>query len=244
LVAGSLLRVVFPEDCLLCNQSIQSVSRYPVCSSCLNAVAPLAADQACRSCQTPFLYAGSLDETGVCRICRTGIGADKVLAYGWYENSLRQLIRAYKYQAIQPLSGPLSSFLIRTLPREAAFDRIVPVPQHWHRLIHRGFDQVGLLAKNLAAVTGIPVDHALIRKRHTESQAGQSGSIRRRQLQGVFAIKNSPSVSGGRILLIDDVITTGSTVLECARVLKRAGAVHVTALAVARTDRRSGIKAL
>jgi ComF family protein len=170
--------------------------------------------------------------------------ANKVLAFGWYEGALGDLVRAYKYGGVQTLSRPMSSFLFRAMPPGEPFDAIVPVPIHMLKLLDRGFDQTGLLAKNLSAKTGVPVRNLLIRNRNTEAQAGKSGSVRRKQLRGAFAVKDPSSVSGRRILLLDDVITTGSTVLECARVLKRAGAARVTAMAVARTDRRSGIRAL
>jgi ComF family protein len=125
--------------------------------------------------------------------------------------------------------------LARALPRDEHFDCIVPVPLYWRRRLQRGFNQAELLAGGLSRSTGIPVVRALRRAQATPTQAGLSNSARRRNVSGAF---RSRSVAGQRILLIDDVMTTGSTATACALALKRAGAKRVALLTVARVDRR------
>jgi len=128
------------------------------------------------------------------------------------------------------------------MPRDERFDAIVPVPLHWWRKWQRGFNQSELLARQLAARTGLPVLEALRRVRATAVQAGLSNRGRRRNVAGAFAVaRASRRIDGKRLLLIDDVMTTGSTAATCAAVLKRAGAARVALLTVARVDRRMDV---
>jgi ComF family protein len=126
--------------------------------------------------------------------------------------------------------------LARAFPREERFDAIVPVPLYWRRRIERGFNQAELLARQLSGSTGLPVVRVLRRVRATSTQAGLSNTSRRRNVAAAF---RSRSVAGKRLLLIDDVMTTGSTAAACATALKRAGAARVALLTVARVDRRT-----
>jgi len=129
----------------------------------------------------------------------------------------------------------LGNLLARAMPLDESFDAIVPVPLYWRRRLVRGFNQADLLSRGLAKRTGIPVLRALRRVHRTATQAGLSNSARRRNVSGAFEAR---SVAGLRILLIDDVMTTGSTGASCAMALKRAGARRVALLTIARVDRR------
>jgi adenine/guanine phosphoribosyltransferase-like PRPP-binding protein len=124
------------------------------------------------------------------------------------------------------------------LPLDHNFDGIVPAPLHWRRYWQRGFNQSYLLARRLSRRIGIPVVRALRRVRATTSQAGLSDSARRRNVAQAFRVRRRARIEGKRILLIDDVMTTGSTASACARALKRGGAARVSLLTVARVDRR------
>ena len=137
---------------------------------------------------------------------------------------------------MRTLSGPLGEFLSAALPRDEAFDQVTPVPLHWWRRWERGFNQSELLALTLQKRCGIPTVRALRRIRRTESQAGLSNTARRKNVAAAFECR--ADVRGKRVLLIDDVMTTGSTAAACAAALKRAGAKRVTLLTVARVDRR------
>ena len=197
---------------------------------------PMSAEFFCTSCRTPFQNAFPLDASGRCALCRSGLrGFDAAYSFGAYEGVLRQLIHLYKYGRVKTLAWPLSGLLAQAMPRDEAFDATVPVPLYWRRRLQRGFNQAELLARGLSRRTGIPVVKALGRLRPTPAQAGLSNSARRQNVSQAFRARN---VQGKRILLIDDVMTTGATAASCAAALKQAGARRVSLLTVARVDRR------
>ncbi len=169
-------------------------------------------------------------------------GFDAAYCYGSYEGVLRQLIHLYKYGCVRTLSRPLADMLARALPRDERFDAVVAVPLHWRRRWSRGFNQSALLARSVAARSGIPYLQALERTRSTAVQAGLSNTMRRKNVSAAFRVRRmggfAGKLAGNRILLIDDVMTTGATAAACARALKRAGAERVALLTVARVDRR------
>ncbi len=126
----------------------------------------------------------------------------------------------------------------RDLLEEA--DLIVPVPLHYTRLVMRGFNQSAWLASALAKSSGTPVSvDALKRIRRTQSQAGLDPKARRRNVAGAFEVRTSrlDKIKGRRIVLVDDVFTTGATVTGCARALRKAGAAHIDVLVLARVVR-------
>ncbi len=186
----------------------------------------------------PFINRFPLDESGRCALCRLGVsGFDEVFTYGSYEGSLRKLIHVFKYERVQPLSKPFGRLLAQALPRERTFDVIVPMPLHWRRRWSRGFNQSALLAREISRRWNVPVKNAVRRWRATAPQAGLTNAKRRANVRGVF--KPKIRLDGMRVLLVDDVLTTGATAAACARALKRAGASRVSLLALARTDRRA-----
>jgi ComF family protein len=181
-----------------------------------------------------------LDAEGRCALCRFGLrGFDAAYCFGAYEGVLRELIHLYKYGRVKTLARPLGALLAAALPREERFDAVTPVPLHWRRQWQRGFNQSDLLARTIARRCGIPVIQALKRVRPTVAQAGLSNTGRRQNVAAAFRPRRT--VEGKRILLIDDVMTTGSTAAACALALKRAGAAKVALLTVARVDRRMGV---
>lgn len=218
---------------------MQSVSRIPLCAECLQPPEPLHADYACVSCRTPFLNRFPLDDQGRCALCRQGLrGFDDVYCFGSYEGRLREWIHLYKYSRIKPLARPLGTLLAAAVPREEKFDVIVPVPLHWLRRWRRGFNQSEILARGLGKQLGVPVVSALRRTRATLVQAGLSNTARRQNVSQAFRSRHGQTIANKRILLVDDVMTTGSTAAACARALKQAGAARVHLVTVARVDRR------
>jgi ComF family protein len=237
-----LFSVVFPDDCRICAQPLREISRIPVCAACLSEPQPLIAEYFCVSCRAPFLNAHPLDETGRCALCRLGLaGFDAVYSYGSYEGTLRKLIHLFKYGKIRPLARPFGDLLSRVVPREQRFDCVVPMPLHWRRRWERGFNQSELLAREIARRWNVPVNKAVRRVKATASQAGLTNAKRRANVSGAFALRRGVHLDGARVLLVDDVLTTGASAAACARVLKRAGAAHVALVAVARTDRRTAL---
>ncbi len=193
----------------------------------------------CISCRTPFLNSFPLDSEGRCGLCRSGLrGFDAAYSFGGYGGTLRELIHLYKYGKVAPLSAVLGGYLLRALPRDEAVDFLAPVPLHWRKRWDRGFNQSELLARAVSRSTGIPVRGVLRRHRATAAQAGLSNTQRRRNVAGAFRCHRPLEVRGKRIVLVDDVMTTGSTAAACARALKSAGAARVMLLTVARADRR------
>jgi ComF family protein len=234
-----LFHLVFPDDCRVCGEPLRDVSRIPVCARCLEFTQPIAAEHFCIACRTPFLNPFPLDESGRCALCRLGLaGFDEVYSFGWYQGALRTLIHLFKYVGVRPLARVFGRYLKRALPVDRQFDVVVPMPLHWKRRWHRGFNQAALLAREVARRYGVPVSQVVRRSRATPSQAGLTHAKRRANVRGAFKVKRGARLNGLRVLLIDDVLTTGATAAACARELKRAGATHVTLLALARTDRR------
>jgi ComF family protein len=199
----------------------------------------MAPEYFCVTCRTPFQNHFPLDESGRCRLCRTGArGFDAAYCFGSYEGTLRQLIHLFKYGRMKPLARTLAANLASALPRDQKFDVVVPMPLHWRRKWQRGFNQAELLARRTARRCGIPVANAVRRIRSTAAQAGLSNAQRRENVAGAFQLRNRRAIQGRRVLLIDDVMTTGATASACALALKRGGAASVTLLALARVDRR------
>lgn len=152
------------------------------------------------------------------------------------DDPLRRALHRYKYARDITMARPLGT-LFATAGNTVGSDLelIVPVPLHLTRLRWRGFNQAQLLARPLSRSTGVPIDtHALDRIRPTRAQVGLHEHERRANVRGAFRVYDRARVANRRILLVDDVYTTGATVNECARVLRNAGANSVDVLVLAR----------
>lgn len=197
------------------------------------------AEYFCAQCRTPFLNDRPLDEAGLCRLCAAGItGFDAAYSYGAYDGRLRTLIHLLKYERIRTLAKPLGVWLAGAFPREQRFDAVVPVPLHWTRTMRRGFNQSELLAEEVSRNTGVPVERLLKRRKRTETQALLTNAQRRTNVASAFRVCDAARTAGKRLLVIDDVMTTGATTSACSAALKRAGAARVSVLTLARADRR------
>jgi ComF family protein len=235
-----VLNLVFPDDCRLCEKPLTNFSRIPVCPACLALPEPLEAEFFCRACRAPFVDAYSLDEHDLCTVCRESLANfDAAYSFGSYEGPLRKLIHIFKYGKVESLAGPLSRFLLRSLPIDQRFDLVVAMPMHWRKRWERGFNQAELLAEPVAERYGLKVAANLRRRRYTKPQAGLSETQRRENLRNSFEVTRPEQVAGKRVLLVDDVFTTGATLRAAAAALKSAGASYVSALTLARVDRRA-----
>lgn len=234
----SLASVLFAARCRLCDDLLTSASPIPVCPSCLGRVRPLEPLASCYRCQVPLSAAvvapGELALCGACREEKTVV--DRLRAFGTYEGELRALIVLLKYHRVRPLARPLAGWLAALLhqePKMGEADAIVPVPLYPARKRVRGYNQSELLARELARWTGLPVWPGwLQRTKDTPSQTGLTPLQREANVRGAFTCGDKRAET--RILLVDDVCTTGATLNACARSLKRAGAARVNAVAVAR----------
>ena len=184
---------------------------------------------------------------GLCRRIEPAFA--RATAYGSYEGGLRELIHLLKYAGVRPAANVLGRMLaeaIAPLEPDFAADSIavVPVPLHRTKLRQRGFNHAELMARAAIKLSPVPCRlrlcaGALERKRETPSQTGLTSHQRRENVRGAFAVAQSEAVKGHEVLLVDDVYTTGATVSECTRVLRRAGATRVWVATVARTLKAS-----
>ncbi len=175
-----------------------------------------------------------------CRECPPGF--ERAVSFGQYEGGLRGLIHLLKYEGVTPAQARLGRMLadaISELLPQCGGGRplLVPVPLHRNRRRSRGFNQAELLAR--AAMKCLPgelefASGVLIRRRETISQVGLSRDERIENMRGAFRVADAGRVRGRNVILVDDVMTTGTTLSECARVLKKAGAEKVWAATVAR----------
>jgi len=175
-------------------------------------------------------------------MCRRALPAySRAIAYGAFESALRETVHLLKYDRVLPaadfLGAKLSTTFSQLPPLDGESWLVVPVPLHTRKLRQRGFNQSDLIAR--ATLKRHPVaaklnTKCLIRQRETVPQAGLTRHQRRQNIRGAFAVSDAEAVRGRDILLIDDVFTTGTTISECARVLRRAGAATVYAATVAR----------
>jgi ComF family protein len=196
----------------------------------------------CDGCGTPFEY----DPGSRCAAClATPRAFDAARASCLYDEVSRDPILKLKHADrldLAPLFARWISRAARDLIEEA--DALAPVPLHPRRLLSRRYNQAAEIARPLAGLTGLQyLPDALVRRRPTERQGGKSGSGRRRNVAGAFEVPpaRAGKVAGRRILLIDDVMTTGATAEGCARALKAAGALRVDVAVVARVKEMAGL---
>jgi competence protein ComFC len=215
---------MFPSRCLGCGRR-----DVDLCDSCRDALERLP-DRRCPYCARP---PGRL---GVCESCRThSISLDAVRVDLVFDGAIRKAIHHFKYKQGAYLVPTLRDLCLETIgARPLSPDALVPVPIGPRRMRERGYNQSQLLAEAVGERINVPVMNALIRVREGPSQTRLSEGERRRNVRDAFAVNPELNPDGLRLLLIDDVMTTGATLDACARTLKRAGASRVFGLAVAR----------
>jgi ComF family protein len=245
--AEGLFTTLFPSDCRICGLPLLNISRLPVCPDCLSQIHPIHG-KVCSICGERVLSAYPVsDETGSrrCPVCRrVDRPFSRAVAFGSYDEGLRDLIHLLKYNGVRPAAGALGRMLASPIAAlEAVFEQprvlVIPVPLYKGKRRQRGFNQAELIARAAWHACGSErlqlAPDVLARTRDTKSQIGLSGHERRAHLRGAFAVPRTAEVTGREVLLVDDVYTTGATVSECARVLRRAGAAQVWVATVART---------
>lgn len=194
----------------------------------------------CDGCGAPFEF----DPGDRCAACLAKPRAfDAARAACLYDETSRDPILKLKHADRLDLAPMFARWLSRSAaPLIEAADAIAPVPLHPFRLLRRRYNQAAEIARPLAAMTGTPyLPDALVRVRSTATQGGKSGSGRKRNVAGAFEVRDPRRVAGLRILLVDDVLTTGATAEGCARALKAAGAARVDLAVVARVQAAAGL---
>ncbi len=232
----ALLDIVFPPLCHACRAFIPGAGRLHLCPACRGEITPIVSPL-CTICGVPFLTPGGIDHPcGPCIISHPRYSAARAALP--FDGVTRDLIHHFKYDRKVHLAHPLALLAAEALtPSVASWDAdlLLPVPLHRRRLRERGFNQAVLLGKPLAKLWGIPlVVNNLRRTRWTEPQVTLAAGERELNVRGAFALVDPAAVKGRRILLVDDVYTTGSTVMECSKVLRKGGAAEIYVVTVAR----------
>lgn len=234
--ATLLLDALLPPRCLSCGEAVDRQGG--LCATCwvkLTFIAP----PLCACCGLPFEY--EAQEGTLCGACMATpppfARARAVLAY---DDGSRPLVLGFKHGDRIHAAKAYGVWLARAgreLLEDA--DRLLPVPLHRARLFHRRYNQAALLAQALSRHCGVPATPDLLqRRRSTPTQGGLDRQGRHRNVKGAFRLRPGQSVTGQRLVIVDDVMTTGATLAECARILLRAGAARVDVLTLARVVHR------
>jgi ComF family protein len=240
-ILDSLLNLFYPEVCFICADPIVHRKERGVCTKCLNKARDLRLKPpVCSSCGLPMpnFESGADVLCGNCILQPPAYSGAR--SFGYYSGELGRLIQGLKFNNRRNLVALLVPFMIQAYygswDRDD-FDLVVPVPLHPKRRRSRGYNQSELLARLLAHRTGIPfINSVLVRTRSTLPQVGLTDTQRRENVRNAFQCINSRQISGRRILLIDDVMTTGATASSASAALKKGGALRVSVLTLARTE--------
>jgi ComF family protein len=241
LATRGLFAALFSSDCRICDAPLLNISRLPVCEECIAAIYPIAGET-CDICGEALPGLTRADEVHACSACQESRPHfAKATAFGAYDGELRELIHLLKYEQVLPAAGVLGAMLADAIGKLKLNVPVlvVPVPLHSSKRRQRKFNQADLIAR--AAFRKLAQDHfhfaakVLVRVKPTVSQIGLTRPQRRENMRGAFRVVHPTTVKGRSILLVDDVLTTGTTASECARVLRKAGAEQVWVATAART---------
>ncbi|MBV8934751.1 MAG: ComF family protein [Alphaproteobacteria bacterium] len=229
---------VLPPRCLGCGETVGEPDS--LCGRCWSAITFFAPPW-CAACGAPFAH--PMGDDALCGACANGRRSwDRARAVLRYDRHSRHLVLGLKHGDRTHLARAFGRWMYRAGSEVIGdADLLVPVPLHWTRLFRRRYNQAAMLALAIRSAGGPEVAADwLVRRRRTPVQGRLGPTARERNVRGAFAIKAGRSLAGKRVVVIDDVMTTGATVEECARVLKRAGAASVAVLTLARALRVGG----
>jgi ComF family protein len=238
LFVRGIAQLILPNSCLLCNESNKDSDRlrHGLCRDCILAISP-DSDLACPRCA--MTVGPHTDVSKGCSVCRgESLGFDSAIRLGTFEGKLREAVLRIKTSGGEGLAEMLGLLLLdkfSTRLKAVGVDVVVPIPLHWRRRWIRGYNQAAAIGRELAAGTGAKFAPGLIRRiRHTPQQIQPSAAARKENVRGAFKVHRRASFGTGTVLLVDDVLTTGSTAGEAARSLRAAGARNVMVAVLAR----------
>lgn len=225
-----LVDLVFPTSCYLCGRTTKEEGICPSCEDGFERISP----PFCVQCGDPFPSKEALDHT--CPSCMERTPPfRRARSFALYKGGIAKALQILKFKGKTSLAIPLSRLLSSCDMDFHLYNLVLPVPLHRRRLMTRGFNQALLLAKGLGRIHSLRVDfQALKRIKDTPPQTGLKRKERLQNVKGAFAVSDPALLKGKRVLLVDDTYTTGATIRECARVLKKAGVEFVDVLTVAR----------
>lgn len=238
-VTDAFTSVLFPAPCRICESVLMRAGLLPICEKCFASLQPLRGPL-CSHCGRPFVSEATLDaKTPKCFACRREIyGFEHARSYGAYTDQMVRAIGLLKYEKLKALAHWFAERLHETIeadPYLRAVDVVVPVPLHPARLRERGYNQAELIARPLARRLRLPLGpYLLVRTKPRPARLLLSRRERWLTVHGAYEMRKGAQVDNLRVLLIDDVFTTGATLDACARALKKAGAKSVVGLTVAR----------
>ncbi len=236
LLAG-LADLIFPPKCIQCGVLLKISRAHSFCRDCFSEITFIRSP-ICPCCGRPIQ--SEAEEDHLCGQCIASEPCFSVArAVGIYEKVLLEAIHRFKYKRdfkVGNALGKLMAFYTFPLFEPRSYDLIMPVPLHRKRLRQRGFNQAVILAKEIAGHYGLELETAVLKRRkHTLPQFDLGRSERGQNVKDAFEVRRKDKLEGRRVLLVDDVYTTGSTIRECARTLMEAGAEEIAVLTLART---------
>lgn len=228
------LDFMLPHSCLVCRREITG---RPVCDDCLNLI-PVISSPFCPICGRPTRRVRSVQPIPRCQYCRRNNHLDRGRAWTLFVPPLDKIIHHFKYRRglrLAHLLGRGMALVLKQDPILTQGELIVPVPLFWLKKMRRGYNQAQVLAHIVSLETGITVYDGLRRIRFTRTQTRLNEKHRVENVRAAFCLRDPGAVAGKKVLVIDDVMTTGATIRECARTLKQAGADRVYSLVAAIT---------
>jgi ComF family protein len=237
-IVGSVLDVLFPPQCGLCHAELREPSAILLCDSCRG---ELIGRPSFRCPRCAGLAPETLEPGDHCAHCREyTLQFSRTVALGTYHGALQEAVLKMKSPASTVLTITMAE-LFWDARREAlkslAADLVVPVPMHWWRRCLRGTNSAALLAEVLARRMKVPLATRLLRRpKYRPAQATLPASQRRVNVRNTMRARQSARLAGRRVLVVDDVLTTGATCSEAGRALRAAGAADVVAAVMARTE--------
>jgi ComF family protein len=230
-----MLDLAVPRLCLACGERLRTgAATLGLCRACAGRLRP-PPPSGCASCGRALAAAAPAGfQCGACRARPPAY--ERLFARFSYEPPLQAVVAALKFRRLEALGAELGrAVAVALAPQLAACDAVVPVPLHWRRQLGRGYNQAERIARPLAAALDRPCREWLRRPRSAPAQARLDRAARLRGPRAAFRARRGAELAGAHVLLVDDVVTTGSTLDAAARALRAAGAARVWAVAVART---------